>query len=157
MEKIIIRRFVENDAEELSEIIQRNLMEINIRDYPFDSMQKAANVFTKEKVLSLGKLTHTYTVTLNNKVLGCGSIAPYLAKLDESMLLTIFVHPEYHNQGIGRKIIETLEKDDYFTRAKRIEIPSSITACKFYMKFGYNYKNGEILDSDGHYILEKFK
>lgn len=30
------------------------------------------------------------------------------------------------------KIMETLEQDDYFFRAKRIEIPASITAVKFY-------------------------
>ncbi|WP_207654841.1 hypothetical protein [Pseudoruminococcus massiliensis] len=28
--------------------------------------------------------------------------------------------------------METLEQDDYFFRAKRIEIPASITAVKFY-------------------------
>lgn len=36
--------------------------------------------------------------------------------------------------------METLEQDDYFFRAKRIEIPASITAVKFYKKFGYDYK-----------------
>ena len=33
----------------------------------------------------------------------------------------------YQGKGIGRKIIETLEDDEYFTRSNRIEIPSSIT------------------------------
>jgi len=36
---------------------------------------------------------------------------------------------------IGRKIIETLEKDEYFLRAKRIEVPASITAVPFYKKW----------------------
>ncbi len=31
-------------------------------------------------------------------------------KEDESSLFTIFVLPEYQGKGIGRKIIETLEK-----------------------------------------------
>ena len=44
--------------------------------------------------------------------------------------------------GIGRKIIETLEQDEYFLRAKRIEVPASITAFNFYRKFGYDFKNG---------------
>ena len=39
-------------------------------------------------------------------------------------------------------MIETLEKDEYFLRAKRVEIPASITACGFYRKMGYDYKNG---------------
>jgi GNAT superfamily N-acetyltransferase len=49
--------------------------------------------------------------------------------------------PEYENKGVGRKIIEKLESDEFFLRAKRIEIPASITACEFYKKMGYTYKN----------------
>jgi len=72
--------------------------------------------------------------------------------------LTIFVLPELHGKGIGRKIIETLEKDEYFLRARRIEIPASITACDFYKKMGYHYKDGiKKLDDEGHYRLEKFR
>lgn len=52
------------------------------------------------------------------------------------------MQPEYHGKGIGKKIIETLEQDEYFLRAKRIEIASSITALPFYLKMGYRFKDG---------------
>jgi len=43
-------------------------------------------------------------------------------------------------------------------RAKRIEIPASITACEFYKKMGYGYKDGIVkLDEEGLYQLEKFR
>ncbi len=58
------------------------------------------------------------------------------------MLHNIFVLPEYRGKGIGRKIVETLEQDKYFKRAERVEIASSVTACKFYQKMGYSFKNG---------------
>ena len=78
--------------------------------------------------------------------------------LKESILLTIFVLPELHGKGIGRKIINTLEQDEFYVRATRIEIPASITATEFYRKFGYDYKNGvKELDEEHHYRLEKFK
>ena len=74
-----------------------------------------------------------------------------------SILLTIFVLPELHGNGIGRYIIQTLEQDELFLRADRIEIPASITAVEFYKKQGYDYKNGiSELDDEGHYRLEKF-
>ena len=90
-------------------------------------------------------------------IVGCGAIGPYWGKEDESSLFTIFVLPEYQGQGIGRKIIETLEQDEFFLRAKRVEIPASITACEFYRKMGYDYKNGiAVVDEEGLYRLEKF-
>ena len=81
-----------------------------------------------------------------------------MGKRTESILLCIFVLPEFHGKGIGRKIINTLEADEFYVRASRIEIPASITATEFYRKFGYDYKNGvKELDDENHYRLEKFK
>ena len=60
--------------------------------------------------------------------------------------------------GIGRKIVETLEQDEYFLRAKRVEVPASITAVNFYRKLGYDYKNGvDRPDEEQIYRLEKFR
>ena len=79
-------------------------------------------------------------------------------KIDESSLFTIFISPEHQGKGIGRKIIETLEKDKYFLRAKRIEVPASITAVPFYKKMGYSYKNGvNKADDEGIVRMEKFR
>ena len=73
-------------------------------------------------------------------------------------MLTVFVLPEFHGKGIGRTIIRTLEQDELFIRAERVEIPASITAVDFYREFGYEFKNGvKELDNEGHYRLEKFK
>ena len=52
---------------------------------------------------------------------------------------------------------KTLEEDEYFLRAKRIEILASITAMPFYRKMGYDYKNGITKpDAEGLLRLEKF-
>ena len=73
-------------------------------------------------------------------------------------MLTIFVLPEFHGQGIGRHIIDTLESGELFLRAERIKIPAPITAVEFYRKKGYEYKNGiKELDDEQHYRLEKFR
>ena len=66
--------------------------------------------------------------------------------------------PEYQGMGIGKQIIQTLEQDEYFLRAKRVEIPASITACEFYRKMGYDYKNGIAkIDDEKLYRLEKYR
>ena len=94
----------------------------------------------------------------NSAIVGCGAIGPYLDKTDESSLFTIFVLPEHQKRGIGRLIIETLEKDEYALRAKRIEIPASITGLEFYKRMGYDYKNNVTApDEEGLYRLEKHR
>ena len=58
---------------------------------------------------------------------------------------------------IAEKIIETLENDEYYKRADRVEIPASITAVEFYKHFGYGFKKlGHIVDDEGIYRMEKY-
>ena len=98
-----------------------------------------------------------YVAVMNDKVIGTGSIAPYWGSEKESILLTIYVLPEIIGYGIGTAIINALEQDEFFLRAKRIEIPSSITAVTFYQKMGYAFKNGSIPDKEGLIRMEKFR
>ena len=155
--KTEIRRLREEDADIISEIVCRNFLEINIKDYSKMEMENLAEIYNHEKILEMSRWAHSYVACVDDKIVGCGSIASYWGKEGESILLTIFVLPELHRKGIGTQIINALENDEYFLRAKRIEIPASITACDFYKKLGYSYKNGiNELDGEGHYRLEKF-
>lgn len=155
---IYTRRFEENDAKVIAEIIRRNLLEVNIKDYPFSEMELLAERFNVEWIINLSRSSHLYVACIDNHVLGCGAITSFWGKQDESIFLTIFVLPEMHGKGIGRKIVEALENDEYFLRAKRIEIPSSFTAYEFYRKLGYDFLGGvKETDGEGHYRLEKFR
>lgn len=153
-----ICRFEEKDAKKVSELIIDTLRRTNIKDYSDDSIENHVNNFQPENVLKRASWTHFYVVQEKGNIIGCGAIAPYWDKLDESSLFTIFISLEYQRKGIGRKIIETLEKDEYFLRAKRIEVPASITAIPFYKKMGYSYKNGvNKADNEGIVRMEKFR
>ena len=153
-----IRRFRTEDAQAVSDLIIKTLRTTNIQDYCAEYIENDVKMFTPEQVLRRAGWTHFYVACDHESVVGCGSIGPYWDKEDESCLFSIFVLPEYQGNGIGRKIIETLEQDQFFLRARRIEIPSSITACEFYKKMGYVHKNGIAdLDDEQLYRLEKFK
>ena len=111
-------------------------------------------MFTKKRCR---KYAHMYVFEFDGKIVGTGSISSFWGSETESILLCIFVLPEFHGKGIGRKIVNTLEADEFYARASRIEIPASIIATEFYRKFGYDYKNGiKELDDEHHYRLEKF-
>ena len=152
------RRLEPEDADKVSNIITRNFLEINVKDYGIEKMKQAAAEYNADKVLQIASYAHSYVFEVNNEIIACGSISSFWGSETESILLTIFVKPELHGMGVGRRIIETLESDELFRRATRVEIPASITGTEFYRKFGYDYKNGiKELDEEGHYRLEKFK
>lgn len=152
------RRFCKTDAEAVSALIGRTLRTTNSGDYSPEEIEAVAAQFTPELVGQRAGWTHFYVFCDGETVVGCGAIGPYWGKQDESSFFNIFVLPEYQGRGIGRRIIETLEQDTYFLRAKRIEIPASITACGFYRKMGYGYKNGiDTVDEEKLYRLEKYR
>ena len=153
-----IRKFQPEDAEEVSALIIKTLRTVNIKDYSSEYIENDVVRLQPKDILKRAEWTHFYVVFDDDMIIGCGAIGPYWEREDESSLFMIFVLPEYQSKGIGRKIIETLEQDEFFLRAKRIEIPASITAVPFYLKMGYKYKNG-ITEPDEELLirLEKYR
>ena len=155
---MIIRRFEESDAAAVSELIIHTLRTTNIKDYSPEYIENDVKQFSPDQVLVRASWTHFYVICDGDRIIACGAIGPYWGKEDESSLFNIFVHPECQGRGVGRRLIETLEQDAYFLRAKRIEIPASITACEFYRKMGYAFKDGiDTVDGEQLFRLEKFR
>ena len=155
---MFIRRFRESNAEKVSKMIIRTERITNSKNYSEEAMDALEKRAKPSHILERAGWTHFYVAEENDTIIGCGAIGPYWGSEAESSLFNIFVLPESQGKGIGRKIIETFEQDEYFFRAKRIEVPASITAVNFYSKLGYDYKNAvDHLDEEQIYRLEKFR
>ena len=153
-----IRLFKPEDADEVALLVAKTLKISNSKDYSPKYIEDNISSHSAAILIERATWGHMYVVCDQVKIIGCGAIAGYWGSKTESILLTIFVLPEYQGRGIGSLIIHTLEQDEYFLRAKRIEIPASITAVEFYRKMGYDYKNGVAeLDEERLYRLEKFR
>ncbi len=151
-----IRRFQESDAAAVSELIRTTLQITNSRDYPPEIINALIERETPDHILQRASWTHFYVAEADSKIIGSGAIGPYWDRQDESSLFTIFVRPDCQGKGVGKAIVETLERDPFALRAKRIEIPASITGLPFYLKMGYTYKNGITEpDEERLYRLEK--
>ena len=152
------RRFDTKDAEAVADLIATTLRTTNRKDYSEEYIEELIARMQPADMIRRAGSQHFYVVEDGQRIIGSGSIGPYWDKEDESSLFTIFVHPEYQGRGVGRKIMETLEQDEFFLRAKRIEVPASITGVPFYLKLGYTYKNGVAeLDEEQLYRLEKYR
>lgn len=153
-----IRRFQDADADEVSALIAKTLRTTNIRDYSAERIESDVQSLQPRNILERAGWTHFYVACDGRRIIGCGAIGPYWSRKDESSLFTIFVLPECQGKGVGRKIVEALERDEYFLRARRIEVPASITGAPFYRRMGYDYKNGvRVPDEEGLLRMEKHR
>ncbi len=152
-----IRLIKEDEYKQVADMIARSVSNSAFtKFYPQCSIEYIKESLDEAGVQKRASWTHFYIIKECDKIIACGAIGPYWGSETESSLFTIFVDPEYQGMGYGRKIIETLEKDEYFLRANRIEIPASMSAIPFYRKMGYEHKNGELIYDDGHFSLEKY-
>ena len=155
--KMDIRLITENDYKAVAEMIARSVKSSNFASfYPQKSIDDIIRSLDEEGVKKRASWTHFYVIEEDNEIVACGAIGPYWDSLTESSLFSIFVDEGHQGKGYGRKIIEILEKDEYFTRAKRIEIPAAMSAIPFYKKMGYEHKNGELTYTEEHFCMEKF-
>ncbi len=147
----------DKDFKETASMIERSVRFSQFsKFYPQNEIDNVVKSLDEEGVRKRASWTHFYVIKENDAVIACGAIGEYWGSKTESSLFSIFVDPNYQGKGYGRKIIETLENDEYFKRAKRVEIPASMSAIPFYRKMGYEHKNGQLIYSEGHFSLEKF-
>ena len=152
-----IRIIKENEYAETAKMIERATKFSQFaKFYPQISIDDVIKSLNEDGVKERASWTHFYVIKEEEKIVACGAIGPYWGSETESSLFSIFVDPNYQLNGYGRKIIETLEQDQYFKRAKRIEVPASMSAIPFYRKMGYEHKNGKLNFEDGHFALEKY-
>ena len=139
---ISVRKFQTGDEYAVSDVICTTLSVSNSKDYSPDFIEENIKSHTPEVIASRAAESHFYVAVDGRKIIGCGGITGYWGSETESYLVSDLVLPGYQGRGIGRRIIETLEADEYFLRAWRTEVGSSLTAVDFYLRMGYKYKNG---------------
>lgn len=156
-----VRRFELGDETKICEVIKKDILTENIKDYSVQAIKHLVDEQNEELIKRRAEKFHVYTFLDGEKIIGVGMIGPYWDSLTESSFFTIFRDPDYKGTGLGRKIIETLEQDEYYKRADRIEIPASITAVEFYKHMGFGFKEtdeviGHIVNGEGQYKMEKY-
>jgi N-acetylglutamate synthase-like GNAT family acetyltransferase len=158
MKSIVIREYQDSDLKEISNIVVRNMLEINSKDYGLSEMKLRAQEFNEKKLAEKFKYRKkVWVAIINDEVVGTvGLEADWDGTKDTYWVLTMFVKPEYHGEKIGARLMKHLEEYAKEIQAKKIIVPASITGNGFYYKLGYKYRdNKKELDDGGHYMMEK--
>ena len=140
---IEIRKYDDKYANSISNLIIDNLYQINIKDHGKEIIDSISNHFTADEIKkAFPKRTESLVAIDDSEVVGTASIDRF--KGDKTgkkfIILTVFTKIDKHNLGVGTKMIKELEKIALNLEAKEIVIPSSIYACDFYRKLGFEYE-----------------
>ena len=136
---------------------QQLSLEVNVKDYGVEKVHEMAKDFTVEKLKNtLKNRKKVFVAIKDNKVVGTAGIDVSWYNPDEYYVLTVFVKPENHGEGIGHLLIKAIENYAIHSNFKKLIIPASITAHEFYYKLGYRYKdNRKVLNEENMYLMEK--
>ena len=98
-----IRRFRADDADNVSHIIRRCLLEVNVKDYPREVIESMYDYFSPTNVVEISTKRRMYVFVQDNEIQGTGS-------LKDNNVRSVFVNPDFHNLGIGKELMKHLEK-----------------------------------------------
>jgi GNAT superfamily N-acetyltransferase len=141
-----IRKFIASDAPSVSHVIRKALTEVNSQDYPQDVIQNLCDNFSPHHLIEHAQHRLMYVALEHNRIVGTISLA-------QNSILTLFVDPLYHRQGIGTELlqhIETIARDLHY---HVVNVPSSITAYEFYTRHGYRRVRSEYSPTHGQVII----
>ncbi|MBN1890724.1 MAG: GNAT family N-acetyltransferase [Thermoflexales bacterium] len=152
-----IEPFQSVQAERVSAIVRRNLVEVNSRDYPPELIQSMVEHYSPARILENSRSQHTLVAVQDDQVVGTGSLANFgSAEHPDYYAVTVFVLPELHKRGVGTRLMEAIEREASELDADKITVRAAITAKGFYARLGYSFKDGiEALSEHGHYLMEK--
>lgn len=125
-----IRLFKEEDAEEVSTLVRRTLLEVNSKFYQEEIIDFLYNRFTPNYFAEKSKERQTYVAVDDEEILGTVSI-------NDDWAGETYIKPEHHRKGIGTKLMRHAEKVAKEKSESQIRIYSLINSEKFYEKIGY--------------------
>jgi len=139
--EMIIEEFNEGQASGLSKLIYRNLLEINSKYYPADTINYLLYQFTKEMIIANSKKQHIYVAIINGDIVGTGGLANF-GNEEEPMYFAVamFIKPELHGNGIGTQILHRIEEKAKGLGANRIFLRAAKGSEEFYKKQGYSLR-----------------
>ncbi len=125
-----IRKATTKDARKISNLIRKCLTEVNSKTYSKKVIKGLYDFFTPSLILKNLKDRIILIAVEKINIIGTASLKGDTA-------FTVFVNPKSHKKGIGKELMGKVENLAKLKGYKKIKVPSSLNAVKFYKKIGY--------------------
>lgn len=146
---ISIRKFEKKDAQAVSGIIRSNLTAAGCKGYPEAVINHMDEVYSPEYISKLSQWRKVYVALVDDVVVGT-------AGLEGDTIHDVFVDAEYHNKGIGKKLVGLLEEIASNVGMGSVKVTAGTGTRQFYEKLGYKaVGEAEPEESGKGIIMEK--
>ena len=148
MTDYLIRNAMSEDAPAISRTIIKSLRKSNAQDYSSDIIDQVAQSFSPAAILHLLTQRQVLVAVVDNHIVATAS-------LDQDVVRSVFVDPNYQGKGIGRRLMERIQSIAMNAGLTLLRVPSSITAEGFYASLGYKKVRDEFHESERTIIMAK--
>jgi GNAT superfamily N-acetyltransferase len=153
---IRITPFHPNQAQEVSDLIYRNIREINSKDYDDTFINILLKDFTPQRLLEKCQDQSIFVAVENGVIVGTGALENKGTKSEPHFYcVAMFILPEQHGKGIGSLILQKVEQQARILGAKQLQLRAARGAPDFYRKAGYQTGEREEFDIFGNLFMEK--
>jgi GNAT superfamily N-acetyltransferase len=152
-----IGKFRPSQAEAVSKLIRRGLLEINSKDYEMEFIISLVDYFSPAQIVENARTQDVFVAAEEGKVIGTAGLANFGSpETPRYFGVAVFVLPERQGRGIGKQLMGAVEARAQELGAQKITVRAAINAQGFYLKLGYQFQDGkDQLDEKGYYILVK--
>lgn len=128
---MIIRKFKETDAEDVSKLIHSVFTEFVADTFRKGGAENWLKHETPWHVVKRGQKRIVYVAVSGKKIVG-------MVESDGNRIRRLFVDKNYQGRGLGARLFIKMEKACMKKKPRYIKIYSSVNAVGFYYKMGYN-------------------
>lgn len=153
--KTELRPFKTSDAAELIQFIKEDLIHVNGKNYTQKQIESIVAYYTPEQMIKLSEEADRLflVAVLNNRPVGTASLV-------NNEVHMVFVDRNFHGKGIGKNLIERIEKVAKENGISKLKVNSSLNAPGFYQKLGFkvtdsNKKNNDVSETIQVVEMEK--
>jgi len=127
---IQIRKLGEEDLQTVYRLIQSTI-DISYHEvYPREAIEFFKDYHSKEQILSDAATGYTVVAECNSEVLGTGT-------LFGTNIRRVFVSPLHQHGGIGKLLVQELERKASFEKLAIIDLEASIVSRQFWESLGF--------------------
>lgn len=146
---IIIRPFIDADANDISSIIIDCIKNLSNEFYDTQAIDTLCLFYTPQHILYYSKIDNIFTALFDSMVVGTIS-------LYGDTIRNLFIKRNFQKMGIGRMLMDFIENIAKEKNINTLYVNSNISAYNFYQSLGFSFKKVKLEKIGNSFIKTVF-